>query len=64
MKKQARDEVARKLLDACVMLSRGSVRSHGPSDLTDYRPKADSNLSESFRLRFCFFLKPLDNKAV
>ena len=57
-------KVAQKLLDACVMLSRGSVFSNRPSDLADFRPASDSNVSESPRLRFDFFLKPLGNEAV
>ena len=57
-------KVAQKLLDACVMLSRGPVFSNRPSDLTTFRPASDSNVSESPRLRSGFFLKPLGNEAV
>ena len=62
--REAEKKVARKLLDPCVMLSRGPVFSNRPSDLADFRPASDSNVSESPRLRFDFFLKPLGNEAV
>lgn len=57
-------QMARKLLDACVMLSRGLAGSLRPSEPAIIRPKTDSNVSESRGLRFRFFLKPLGNPAV
>ena len=62
--REGEKKVAQKLLDACVMLSRGSVIRSRPSGPGNLRPTSDSKVSESHRLRFDFSLKPLGIEAV